>query len=212
MNKTSDLFNGVVTKPYNTWSDTRLSSEMQKVLAAMTGNTLFPSPSPSMKVFGAAVADYVSQLAKAGTRDANSIAAKNARRNNLIALVVQLGFSVSGTAKGDVEALVSTALPMGKRRQSIVLVPPSNLRVTNGINPAELDIRVDTIKGSRSFGFEYTQDPPTPESVWVKTICATSRCTIKGLEPGKKYWIRTFVTGSKGQQIMGDMMLSPFVQ
>jgi len=34
----------------------------------------------------------------------------------------------------------------------------------------------------------------------------------RGLEPGKKYWFRTFVTGSKGQQVMGTMLLSPYVQ
>jgi len=142
----------------------------------------------------------------------NAIAAKNVRRAALIELSVQLGNSVTSTANGNVEALVSTALPLRKKRQSVVLKPPSNLRVTNGINPRELDLKVDAIKGAHSFGFEYTQDPPTDQSVWVKTICTTSRCTIKNLEPGKKYWFRTFVTGGRGQQIMGDMMLSPFVQ
>jgi hypothetical protein len=63
-----------------------------------------------------------------------------------------------------------------------------------------------------SFNFEYTMDPPTEESVWVKTSCTTSRCTIKGLIPGKKYWFRTYVLGRKGQQVMGDMLLSPYVQ
>jgi hypothetical protein len=62
------------------------------------------------------------------------------------------------------------------------------------------------------FGFEYTADPATPESVWEKTLCTTSRCVIKGLTPGKKYWFRAFVTGTKGQQITGEMLISPFVQ
>ena len=212
MNKTSDLYDGVVTRPYKAWTDSKLSSETMKIDSSMAKNTYFPSPSPTMKVFSAAVATFISQLAKAGTRDMNAVATKNVRREELIALCVQLGNSVTETAKGNVEALVSTSMPLRKKRQNIVLGQPANLRITNGINPGELDLRVDTVQGSKSFGFEYTQDPPTPESVWVKTICSTSRCTIKSLEPGKKYWFRTFVTGSRGQQVMGDMLLSPFVQ
>jgi len=39
-----------------------------------------------MEVFGAAMAAYLTQLAKAAGRDATAIAAKNARRADLIAL------------------------------------------------------------------------------------------------------------------------------
>lgn len=210
--KTSDLYDGVVTRPYKGWSDIKVSAEGQKVLAAMLQNPLFPTPTPSMEVFGDAVTAYVLQLAKAATRDSNAIAAKDARRLELVALFVQLGLSVASTANGDVEALVTSGLPLRKKRQSIALKPATNFRITNGKNPGELDLRVDNMKGARSFGFEYTMDPPTDESVWVKTICTTSRCTIKNLQSGKKYWFRTFVIGSKGQQVMGDTILSPFVQ
>ena len=212
MSTASDLYDGVVTRPYNSWSDNKLSSETTKIQLAMYPNPLFPSPSPTMEVFSAAVAAYVLQLAKAGTRDANAIAAKNSRRAELVALCVQLGNSVSSTADGNVEALVSTALPLRKKRQSVVLDAPSNFRIENGINSGDLDLKVDGQRGVSTFGFEYTVDPPTEESVWVKTICTTSRCTIKGLTPGKRYWFRPFVTGSKGQHITGDMLLSPFVQ
>ncbi len=204
----SDLYDGVVIRPYKSWSDTKLSVETTGMQFAMTDNPYFPSPTPSMEVFSAAVAAYVTQLAKAAGRDATAIAAKNARRADLIALCVELGYSVSGTAKGDVEMLVTSRLPLRKKRQSIVLTAPSNFRIVNGINSGELDLKVDGIKGAVSFGFEYTMDPPTDQSVWVKTICSTSRCTIKGLQPGKRYWFRTFVTGSKGQQITGDMPCS----
>ena len=208
----SDLYDGVVTRPYNSWSDQKLSSETTKIHLAMNPNPLFPNPSPDMATFGAAVSAYVTQLAKAGTRDANAVAAKNSRRAELVALCVQLGNSVASTADGNVEALVSTALPLRKKSQSIVLEAPSNFRIVNGINSGELDLKVDSQRGVSTFGFEYTVDPPTEESVWVKTICTTSRCTIKGLTPGKRYWFRSFVTGSKGQQVTGDMALSPFVQ
>lgn len=210
--KASDLFDGVVIRPYKSWSDVKLSVKMQKVRTAMTNNALFPTPTPSMEVFGVALDNYVSQLAKSASRDVNAIASKNARRADLVALSVQLGLSVASTANGDVETLVSSGMPLRKKRQNLVLTLPSNFRIINGKNPGELDVRVDGMKAAVTYGFEYTIDPPTDDSVWVKTICTTSKCTIKNLQAGKRYWFRAFVIGSKGQQIMGDTILSPFVQ
>jgi hypothetical protein len=212
MSKNSDLYEGQVTRPYKKWSDVKLSVETQRIKLSMFENPFFPNPEPNMTVFGDAIAAYVSQLAKAGTHDSSAIAAKNVRRARLIELVTTLGYSVADQAKGDVEALVSSGLPLKKRRQLITLTAPVNLRIINGSNSGELMLRVNTIKGALSFGFEYTVDPPTDKSVWIKTICSTSKCTVKGLEPGKKYWFRVFVTGARGQQITGEMMLSPYVQ
>ena len=208
----SDLFDGVVIRPYRSWSDTILSTETTRIQLSMMNNDLFPSPSPTMEVFSAAVSAYVTQLAKAATRDANAIAAKNSRRVELIALCEQLGNSVATTAQGNVEMLVSTGLPLRKKRQGILLSAPSNFRITLGVNSGELDLKVDGQKGATGFGFEYTEDPLVAESVWARTLCSTSRCTIKGLTPGKRYWCRPFVTGRKGQMIVGDMLLSPYVQ
>ena len=208
----ADLFDGQIIRPYNKWADTKLSTEMQRVKLAMTGNPLFPDPTPDMNVFSDALDAYILQLAKAASHGSNAIAAKNARRVELIELAKTLGFSVSNTAKGNLEALISTGLPLKKKRQNITLTAPVNLRIINGLNSGELILKVDTIKGAYSFGFEYTVDPPTDESVWIRTLCTTSKCTIKNLEPGKRYWFRTFVTGARGQQIMGEMMLSPYVQ
>jgi hypothetical protein len=212
MTSASDLFDGVVIRPYNSWSDTKLSTETARIQLAMDRNPAFPSPSPDMTVFGAAVTAYQTQLAKAATRDANAVAAKNSRRAELIALCEQLGNSVAMTAQGNVEALVSTGLPLRKKPEGVVLEAPSNFRITNGVNSGELDVKVDSQKGATGFGFDYTEDPPTTESVWVKTICSTSRCTIKGLTPGKRYWFRPLVTGRKGQMVVGDMLQSPYVQ
>jgi hypothetical protein len=208
----SDLFDGIVIRPYNRWSDTKLSTETTRIQFSMANNPSFPSPSPTIEVFSAGVAAYVTQLVKAATRDANAVAAKNARRAELIALCVQLGNSVATTAQGNVEMLVSTGLPLRKKRQPIVLSAPSNTRIINGVNSGELDVKVDGQKGATGYSFDYTEDPLTPDSVWVKMLCSTSRCTIKGLTPGKRYWIRPAVMGRKGQAIVGDMLLSPFVQ
>ncbi len=173
--KTNDLFDGTLTRPYDSWSDPKMSVETVKISNSLKLNPLFPVTSPTNEVFTDAVGAFVLSLAKAGSKDVNAIAAKNARRNELIALCVQLGYSVSNIANGDVEALVSTSMPLRKKRQSSVVVPPSNLRIANGMNPGELDLRVDTMKGAVSFKFRYTEYPPTEASVWAETVCKRSR-------------------------------------
>ena len=111
MLKASDLFDGVITRPYNSWSDGKLSTETNRMQQGTYKNPLFPSPVPNLKTFSEGVTAFVDQLARAGSHDSITIAAKNARRNDLIKLCVQLGNSVSNTANGNVEALVTTGLP-----------------------------------------------------------------------------------------------------
>ncbi len=210
--KTSDLFFPTLTRPYNSWSDKTLATESMKIQTNMADNPFFPTTVPTMDVFSTAAGDFVTSLARAGTRDINAVAAKNAKRDTLIAFCIQLGNSVVTTANGEIELLVSSGLPMRKRPQPVVIGNPTNFRITNGINPGELDLRVDTMKGASSFVFEYTEYPPTDASVWQRTTCSTSRCTISGLTAGKKYWFRVAAIGRKGQQVWGETLLSPYVQ
>ena len=208
----SDSFLGAVTKPYNSWSDTQLAVETLVIQSAMTDNPNFPNPTPSIPDFSEMVAVYGQQLSKAASRDANAIAAKNVRRAQLINMCIQLGNSVSDTANGDVEKLISSGLPLKKKPQSVVITAPSNFRITNGINPGELVLKVNSMKGVVSFNFSYTQDPPTETSVWTTTTCSTSRCVVKDLQSGKRYWFKVAAIGRKGQACWGELQLSPYVQ
>ena len=201
-----------VTKPYNSWSDKKLAAETIKIQTAMTDNPDFPTPVPSVADYSSAVGAFILQLGKAGSRDVNAVAAKNARRKELINSTITLGTSVSLTANGDLEKLLSTALPLRKQAQPVVLAKPGNFRCTNGINPGELDLKVDTMDGVASFNFTYTVYPPTETSAWTTVTISKSSCTITGLESGKKYWFRVAAVGSKGQMVWGETLQSPYVQ
>ena len=211
MKNTNVAFYATVIRPYNSWSDKVLSAESKSIQTAMTGNSDFPSPDPDMVIYATAVDAFIAQLGKASTRDVNAVAAKNSRRSELIALTITLGNSAALTADGDLEMLLSTALPLRKPSTTIVLGNPVNLRITNGINPGTLVAKVDSMNGGRTFNFEFTQDPPT-EATWQKLSCSTSRCLIEGLESGKRYWIKVAVVGGNNQLVWGETMLSPFVQ
>ena len=201
-----------VTKPYRTWSDKKLSTETMKIQTALSDNADFPNPVPSVEDYSTTVGAFIVQLAKAGSRDVNAIAAKNARRRELIEATITLGTSVSLTANGDLEMLLSTAFPLRRKSQPVVLAKPTNFRCVNGINPGELDLKVDTMDGVVSFNFTYTVYPPTETAVWTTVSSSKSSCTITGLEPGKKYWFRVAAIGTKGQMVWGETLQSPYVQ
>ena len=210
--KSQSDFIPTVTKPYNSWSDKKLVTGTVKIQTAFTDNADFPTTTPSLADYSAMVGAFISQLGKAGTRDVNAVAAKNARRKELIDATITLGTSVSLTANGDLEMLLSTAFPLRKQSQPVVLAKPSNFRCTNGINPGELDLKVDTMDGVVSFNFTYTVYPPTDTSAWTTVTSSKSSCTITGLESGKKYWFRVAAIGSKGQLVWGETLQSPYVQ
>ena len=201
-----------VTKPYNGWSDKKLATESIKIQTAVTDNPDFPTLVPTPADYAEMVGAFISQLGKAGTRDINAVAAKNARRRELIDATILLGTSASLTANGNLDMLLSTGLPLRKQQQPVVLGKPSNFRCTNGINPGELDLRVDTMDGVVSFNFTYTVYPPAETAVWTTVTSSKSSCTITGLESGKKYWFRVAAIGTKGQMVWGETLQSPYVQ
>ena len=202
-----------VTKPYEGWSDKKLAADTLKIQTSLTDNTGFPTTVPTLDDYSASVGAFIGQLAKAnGTRDINAIAAKNARRKELIASTITLGTSVSLTANGNLEMLLSTSFPLRRQTQPSILGKPTNFRCTNGINPGELDLAIDTMAGVVSFNFTYTEYPPTPNSVWTTVTSSKSNYTITGLEPGKKYWFRVAAIGRKGQMVWGETLQSPYVQ
>jgi hypothetical protein len=201
-----------VTQPYRGWSDSNLASETMKFQTALTGNATFAGTIPDMVTFSAGVQDFITQLGLAGSRDANAVAAKNTSRNNLIGLCITLGNSVNAIADGNLDDLISSAMPLRKKPSTVVLSVPSNFRITNGLNPGELVLRVKSMKGVRTYVYEYTQDPPTAASIWISKQGSTASNLVTGLESGKKYWFRITVIGSNGQSVLGDTLLSPFVQ
>jgi hypothetical protein len=201
-----------VTRPYNSWSDKRLVTEAVKVQAGMTGNADFPTPTPSMEVYSAALSDFINNVGKAGSRDINAVAAKNASRKVLIELSITLGAYVMLTANGDREKLLTTNFPTRKQAQPVVLGKPGNFRCTNGLNPGELLLKIDTMDGVVSFNFMHTPYPIQEGAAWTTVSSSKSSCLITGLQPGTRYAFRVPALGTHGQRVWGETLQSPFVQ
>jgi hypothetical protein len=199
---------------FNSYNDTALLVLVKACLLALTGNLFFPSLSnPGLPDFSTAINAYDAALAAASDKSKNDITAKDARRAELINLLTKLSLQLMQIADGNLEALVSTSLPLYKVREP---KPPMGIpaiqSIENGLNSGELDLSLFSLAGSRTFIYQYTEDPLTADSVWQSINSTRIKQTITGLKTGKRYWIRVIAYGTKNQMTTSDPVLSKIVQ
>jgi hypothetical protein len=201
------VFYYYVTRPYNDWADEKFSIESLKYQMAIVANPLFPSPTPDMPTFLKAVQDFTNKMVLADSKDVDAVAARNTSRIALTEMCIQLGSSVTATANGDLDALLSTRMPIRKQNQLIALGTPTNLTITVGQASGTLIGKVKAVDGAQSYVYEYM---PVGGTVWVRQTSTTARCVITGLVGGTKYYIRVTAFGARNQSVTGDQVLSPY--
>lgn len=195
------------TSPY---TDADFLGRSQYVLSCLTGNTSFPSPVPPLADLSAAIDAFA--LARVGAASGTHalVAAKNERRAELEAVYVQLGMYVMYVANGSVELLIQSGYPVAKDREPVYISNPGNVTLSNGVTSGELESVVAAVKGSRLYLFQITDAEPSDNTLWDSRTCSRCKYTFKGLQPGKKYWVRVAATGS-GDQIAYSTIASQYV-
>src|SRR6185312_6918556 len=91
----------IIVMPFSRLSDSKLLTKALDILASMTGNAFFPTPTPTLAVVGEAITAFQEALIGAATRDRSKVIIKNRARVNLIAILKALGNYVTFTANGD---------------------------------------------------------------------------------------------------------------
>ena len=195
------------------YADPALLVLVQAILLALTGNLFFPTTAPTLAVLQTAINAYADALSAAQNRGKNEVAAKNARRQELIELLISLGNDITQQANGNEEALVSSAFPLTKTRQpqiplGIVVIAS----IEPGLNAGQLDIKINALPGAKTFLYQYTEDPLSPDSEWISQNSPRIKETISGLQTGKRYWIRVVAYGTYKQMTVCDPVLSKIVQ
>lgn len=198
---------------FERYADAPLLVLAQAILLALTGNLFFPTTTPTLAAFQTAINAYADALSAAQNRGKNEVAAKNARRQELTDLLVSLGNDITKQANGNEEALVSSGFPLTKTRQpqiplGIVVIAS----IEPGLNAGQLDIKINALPGAKTFLYQYTEDPLSPDSEWISQNSTRIKETISGLQTGKRYWIRVVAYGTYKQMTVCDPVLSKIVQ
>jgi hypothetical protein len=195
------------TSPY---TDADFLGKAKYVLACLTGNPSFPSPVPPLADLSAAIDAFALALVGAASGTHALVAAKNERRAELEAVYVQLGMYVMYVANGSVELLTQSGYTVAKDREPVYISNPGNVTLANGVTSGDLDCMVAAVKGSKLYLHQISDSEPAENTVWDSRTCSRSKYTFKGLQPGKKYWVRVAATGS-GDQIAYSTIASQYV-
>jgi len=202
-----------IKSDFERYGDAALLVLVEFLLLSLTGNIFFPVIAPSLANFQTAITAYSTALSAAQNRGKAEIAAKNARRQELIDLLLSLANDITKQADGSEEALVSSGFPLTKTRQP---KPPMGIPVIAKIevsdNAGQIDVTLDSLDGARTFVYRYTPDPIVEGSVWASRNSTLVKQTFTGLETGKRYWIQIVAYGTNNQMTMCDPVLSKIVQ
>ena len=184
---------------FEKYSDSLIIIICQFIIAGMTGNAFFPTPTPALPGLVTLLEDYTKALKACGAQDRNKIAIKNALRLQLNAAFNQLGIYVNLECMGNVEKLTSSGFRLSKVPEPVHLETPTGLVVTPGINPGTMDASVNRVAGASGYLFERCDDINVAEPLWV--IFGSVRCnyTFTGLVPGKTYYVRVVALGANEQ-------------
>ncbi|HVT86397.1 MAG TPA: fibronectin type III domain-containing protein [Chitinophagaceae bacterium] len=191
---------------FRRYTDGDFESKSRTIVELMTGNSNFPTPVPAITVIADAADDYSSSLITASTGNRADIAAKNQKRADLEELLRILASYINFTADGDRSKLLTTGYDVSKEKAPVTITKPENITVTNGMNPGDLVVSVNAVKGARSYVHEYADEADFAAGKWQSVTASQSKYVFTGLEAGKKYYCRVAAVGSRDQVVYSDPM------
>ena len=179
-------------------SDSNLESLALAVAAAMTGNTHFPEPQPSLAALNDSIKVYSDALALAQTRDKVKVAIKKDLKEVLLTDLRRMISYCSMVAAGDRAKLVSSGFPVNAETGSFKMLPaPENLTVKTGINSGEAIVSINRIANARAYLLYYK--PTAGNGDWMHVTNSLPRFTLTGLETLSTYQFKMGAIGIKGQ-------------
>src|SRR5437763_365170 len=143
------------------------TAKAQQIVAALTGNASFPTPSPALANITSAAnelktaSDDVLVVRQSGKE---KTAVQNQKEDALNQLLTQCAAYVESVAGNNEQLILSAGLDMRAAAVSNTDPPnqPQALTATAGDHDGEIDLSWDTVGGAKSYVVEKSGDPVTP--------------------------------------------------
>jgi len=181
----------------------------QQIIAALTGNTSFPTPSPSLAGVTSAANDLnaaytAAQAARQTAKEKTSD--QNQKEDTLDRVLTQLAAYVESVAGGNEQLILSAGMDMRAAAVAATDPPgqPQALTPTAGDHDAEIDLSWDNVSGAKSYVIDKSGDPVTPTSWSHAGVSTRSNFTATGLTSGTRYWFRVAAVNNNGQSGWSD--------
>jgi len=188
----------------STNSDAPLAVAIGRVIDAMTGNTTYVTPVPTLATVIAAQASFASAVnALNGSRAAT--VRRDQARAAMVQVVRDLGLYVQHTCAGDMAKLLSSGFPAQKPRgrPASVLTAPQNVRLRPARVSGQLLARCKVLDEAKAYQWRFaTALAPT---VWTQLDPVTSASiTLQGLTRGTDYIVQVRAFGTRGSSDWSD--------
>jgi hypothetical protein len=174
----------------------------KQIVQAMTGNTNFPTPNPTLTQVTTAISELDTARAEvlALRNEAKTkTLVQNQLEDVLDTLLTRLASYVENTSD-DPAVITSTGMNLkGAATPVGELEMPSSFTTTVGDSEGELDVSYNAVFGAHSYNLQISLQAP-PAAVWTHAKSTTkSKETLTGLVSGQRYWVRVAAVGPKGQ-------------
>ncbi len=177
-------------------------------IAALTGNPVYTTPTPTLVVLGAACdALETADIAVTTNGGKQDYVVRNQRLDELKELIKELAGYVQAVSGGDPEKIASAAFATRKLPEpSGVLPAPGNLRVRITTKPGQLNIRWDGVKDRRIYLLEINDGDPLVEANFRLLLMLSKNFhTATDLTSHKDYSFRVSAVGADGQGPWSDV-------
>jgi hypothetical protein len=190
-----------VSTKYRTSSDMKLLKFGYQVSDTMSNNPIYANSPLAQAVLQKSCDDFRLAGSIAGRKDRALLSAKNDRKAELVRALDILNEYVTATCKGDKTMLLQSGFEItGLKNESQELQPIREVIVKSDL-PGTATVRVSKVARAKSYVFQYTTDPLSPDSIWVSETVLTPKHTFSNLNSVARYWFRVIAIGKGNQTV-----------
>jgi hypothetical protein len=180
----------------------------RRIVTALTGNTHFTTPQPSLATITAAINDLeqAESEAQAARQQAKlKTTTRNNKEDDLGQLMTQSVGYVTAIAGGDEEIIQSAGMAVrAVTRPAIPPGQPAALSATAGDFDGTMDLSWDPVVEAASYIIERSPDPVTATSWTHLGVSTKSTFTAAHLQTGTRVWFRVAAVNPNGQSPWSD--------
>jgi hypothetical protein len=195
-----------ITNGFDNLVDSELLARAKFIKGKMTDSPHFPQPVPALSVIEDLINDFDAAIEKAASGDSQEKRVKNDIRQNLINNLHLLSNYVLFSAAGSRTIATSSGYTINKQGEQRPPLEAPEVKVKNGRNRGELEVKFKRVPGALSYLYEITETPVTEVSEWDSRTGTTCKYLFSGLPSAREYSFRVVAIGPRSQMVYSDVV------
>jgi hypothetical protein len=192
--------------------DNELELTAMCIMQNMNDGEFFVDAGQLLKELNKLYKQFAKDRVASSYRDILKISIKNDTKKELIKKLKEVAEYVMAKAAAE-EApskkeliLIRSAFPLAQHTGKTVLENPKDFAVKPGSKPGEVVLQVTSVKGARSYMYQFTTDPLTPDSQWESVSGTRCRTVLHNLPLGQNCWFCIAAVGPNGQVVYSEKL------